>query len=142
MSDSRRGFEVMQGDKVRVVISVNTRSHVKLIRARFTRDLGGPGSPKSYLQATGPVTEVQIGSAGRENIADLTIDTSGLQPAQIGEHLLDQLEVLTAGERWLPVTDYPTVYLDIKPEPSDETPSYGSIIFYDLHEPYSLDNEL
>ena len=138
MTDNRRrGFEVMQGDKVKAIITVSTRSHVKMIRATFTRDLGGPGAPKSYVRVSGPVKEVSIGNAGRTNTMEEVIDTSVLQPAQCGEHLLDQLEVLTASNRWLPVTDYPPVYLDIKAEPFDETPSYADISFYDFHEPYS-----
>jgi hypothetical protein len=50
---------------------------------------------------------------------------------QSGEHLLDKLEVLTAGDRWLPVEEYPIIYINIEPEPQDDTPVFSGIHFHD-----------
>jgi len=118
------------GDTVRFEISVLTFSHVQQIRATFTRNISGIRG-KSHLRTLGEVLEYKVGAAGRVSTAEMTLDTSVLDPEQTGEHTLEQLEVFTADERWLQVEEHPTIYIDIEPEPQDDRPIFDSINFRD-----------
>lgn len=130
MGDRGIGVTVMRGDTVRFEISVLTFAHVQQIRATFTRNISGIRG-KSHLRTLGDVHEYEVGAAGRVSTAGMVLDTSVLDPMQTGEHLLEQLEVFTADERWLQIEEHPTIYIDIEPEPQDDKPVFDSIVFRD-----------
>lgn len=115
---------------MRFEISVLTFAHVQQIRATFTRNISGIRG-KSHLRTLGDVHEYEVGAAGRVSTAGMVLDTSVLDPMQTGEHLLEQLEVFTADERWLQIEEHPTIYIDIEPEPQDDKPVFDSIVFRD-----------
>jgi hypothetical protein len=126
----REEFTATMGDTVRLELRVQSRSHIELIRVRFTGQVGPPVLGTAHLATEGAVLNYATDATGnnvRSNEAVLLIDTNAAQAP--GEYVLDELEVLTAGGRWLPVADYPPTFLNIEPEPEDDAPTYEYMVF-------------
>ncbi len=128
MSDGRINFDAMIGDTIRAEVYVGSQSHIRRIRVRFAHEIEGSRNGTAHIETTGEVLDYQAGPAGRSNRAIMLIDTNAVPVP--GEYRLESLEVLTAGNRWLTVTDHPPIYLQINAEPEDDTPTYEVINFY------------